>query len=145
MPTPSQLINGQSYSWSNIVLTVLGNPIAGITKISYDSKQTKSNNYGWFNIPVSRGYGNVTYTGSIEMELSEWRAICKISPNGDPLQMPWFNISVSYGSFEQGQVFAFTDVLQNCEFLENPISASQGDTSLKVTIPLIIAGITRMQ
>lgn len=137
------LINGTAYDWANLTISFLGNSISQITKISYDTKQDKKDNYGWYNQPISRSYGNVTYTGSMELYLDTWRSICQAAPNGDPLQIPSFTISISYGNFNQSSVVACTDVLENVEFMENPMNASQGELGLKVTIPLIIAGINR--
>lgn len=136
-------INGTSYDWNNITVSFLGSPISQITAISYDSKQNKQDHYGWYNQPISRGYGNVTYTGSMTIYLDLWRSICQAAPNGDPLAIPWFNISISYGNFNQSSVLSCTDILGQVEFLENPMNATQGSTGLTVTIPLIIGSIQR--
>lgn len=140
------LINGSSYDWANITISFLGSPISQITKINYDSKQNKQDHYGWYTQPISRGYGNVTYTGSIELYYDVWRSICQASIPGfgnvnDPLLIPPFTISVNYGNFNQSSVMECRDILYFCEFLENPRTANQGDTGLKVTVPLIIGAI----
>lgn len=139
MATP--LINGINYSWAGIKLVLFGVPVVGITKISYNAKQKKENNYGAGTEPVSRGYGNTEYEASIELYMDEWKRIIAASPNRNPLAIPPFDIQVLYGSnaIAPDQI----DVLKSCEFLENPLDASQGDTKLMVTIPLIIAGIER--
>ena len=134
------LINGINYSWGNISLVLFGVPIVGITKISYSAKQSKENNYGIGFEPISRGYGNREYEGSIELYLDEWKKIINASPNKDPLQIAPFQIQVVFGGTA---VNSNTEVLQFCEFLENPLDANQGDTKLMVTIPLIIGGILR--
>jgi len=134
------LINGINYSWGNISLVLFGIPIVGITKISYSAKQTKENNYGIGFEPISRGYGNREYEGSIELYLDEWKRIIAASPNKDPLQIAPFQIQVVFGGTA---VNPNKEVLQFCEFLENPLDANQGDTKLMVTIPLVIGGILR--
>lgn len=139
------LINGQSYDWANITVSFLGSPISQITRIEYSSKQDKKDNYGWYNQPISRGYGNVTYSGSIELYLDVWRSICQAAPDGDPLSIPWFTISIAYGNLNQSNVVNCRDVLYNVEFLDNPMSANQGDTGLKVTIPIIFSAMERFQ
>jgi hypothetical protein len=138
MATP--LINGVSYGWGNIKLTLFGVPVVGITKIDYKSKQTKENLYGAGYKPVSRGYGKYEYEGSIELYTEEWKAIIAASPNRDPLSISPFDILVV---FESDKVVFTSDSLKMCEFLENPLSSSEGDTSIKVTIPLIIGDIVR--
>jgi len=135
------LINGINYSWSGIKVVLFGVPIVGITKISYNAKQKKDNNYGAGSEPVSRGYGNVEYEGSMEIYLDEWKRIIAASPNRNPLAIAPFDIQVLYGSnaINPDQ----KDVLKSVEFLENPLDVSQGDTKAMVTIPLLIAGIER--
>lgn len=138
MATP--LINGINYSWANITFNLFGVPVVGITKIDYNAKQKKENNYGAGAQPVSRGYGNYEYEGKIEMYLDEWKRIIAAAPNRDPLSIAPFDIQITYAG--RGLV-AEKDVLKACEFLENPLSASQGDTKLMVTIPLVIGLIER--
>ncbi|RYD57287.1 MAG: hypothetical protein EOP56_08230 [Sphingobacteriales bacterium] len=87
---------------------------------------------------MSRGYGAVTYEGSLEIYVDEWKKIIAQSPNRDPLQIPTFDISVTFGG---DGVAPAKDTLRSAEFLENPLEAKQGDTKMLVTIPLIIADI----
>jgi hypothetical protein len=136
MATP--LINGVNYSWSNVTCVLFGVPVVGITEISYNTKQKKDNNYGIGVQPISRGYGNVEYTASIKLYLDEWIGIINASPSNDPTQIPPFNIQIVYGGT---RVTAKTDVLQQVEFLENPVSTKQGDGKIEITIPLIVGGI----
>lgn len=138
MATP--LINGINYSWANIKLVLFGVPVVGITKIDYNRKQKKDNNYGFGQQPVSRGYGNYEYEGSIELYIDEWKRIIAASPDRDPLSIGPFDIQVVYGG---NRVTADRDILRSTEFMEDPLSASQGDTKLLVKIPLIIASIDR--
>jgi hypothetical protein len=134
------LINGVSYGWGNIQLVLFGVPVVGITKIDYKSKQNKENLYGAGYKPVSRGYGKYEYEGSIEIYTEEWKRIIAAAPNKDPLSIAPFDIQVV---FLGDRVSPNKDVLKMCEFLENPLSSSEGDTSIKVTIPLIIGDILR--
>lgn len=134
------LINGVNYSWANVQMILFGNLLIGVTKISYKSKQAKENNYGFGSAPISRGYGNYEYEGSIEMYTDEWKKIIAASPGRDPLKIAPFDIPVIFGG---SRVQADKDILKYVEFLENPLEANQGDTKLLVTIPIIIGGIER--
>jgi len=134
------LINGVNYSWANITLVLFGVPVVGITKISYKRKQKKENNYGAGSQPVSRGYGNYEYEGSIELYMDEWKRIIAGAPDRDPLQIPPFDIQVLYSGARLG---AEKDVLRSCEFLEDGFDGKQDDTKLLVTVPLIIGSIER--
>ena len=138
MATP--LINGVNYSWANITLILFGVPMVGITKIEYSRKQKKENNYGIGNAPVSRGYGNYEYSGSIELYQDEWKRIIAASPNRDPLQIVPFDIIVAFGG---SRVTVDRDILRMCEFVEDGMDATQGAEKLMVKIPLIIAQIDR--
>jgi hypothetical protein len=138
MATP--LINGVSYGWGNIQLVLFGVPVVGITKIDYKAKQTKENIYGSGYKPVSRGYGKYEYEGSIEIYTEEWKRIIAASPNRDPLSIAPFDIEVVFAG---NRVAPEKDSLKMVEFLENPLSVSEGDTSIKVSIPLIIGDIVR--
>lgn len=138
MATP--LINGINYSWANITLTLFGVPVVGITKIEYKRKQKKENNYGAGSQPVSRGYGNYEYEGSIEIYTDELKRIIAAAPKRDLLAIPPFDIQVT---FSGTGVLAEKDVLRSCEFTEEGLSASQGDTKLMVSLPLIIGSIDR--
>src|SRR5438270_10321921 len=97
MGLTTPLINGRNYSWANITVVLFGVPVVGIVKIDYKRKQKKTNNYGAGSQPVSRGYGNVEYDGSIDLYLDEWKRIIASAPNRDPLQIPPFDIQVVYG------------------------------------------------
>lgn len=134
------LINGIQYDWASVTFLLFGVPVVGITDIKYNEKQKKDNLYGMGNRPVGRGYGNVEADGSITIYTDEWKRIIAASPNRDPLQIAPFDINVV---FSGRGLQADKDVLRSVEFLENPFAATQGDTSLKVTIPLIIAQIDR--
>jgi hypothetical protein len=138
MPTP--LINGINYSWANISLVLFGVPVVGITKIEYKRKQKKDNNYGAGSQPVSRGYGNYEYEGSIEIYTDELKRIIAAAPGRDIMQIPPFDIQVVYS----GRGLApDKDTLRSCEFTEEALNASQGDTKLMVSLPLVIGMINR--
>ena len=134
------LINGIAYSWSTIDFVLFGVPVSGIVSIEYNTKQTKTNNYGAGQEPVSRGYGKKEYDGSIEIYLDEWKKIINAAPSRDPLAIGWFDVTVNYGN---SIADITTDTLRGVEFLEDPFSAKEGDTKLMVKIPLIIAAISR--
>lgn len=134
------LVNGINYAWANITVIIAGVVIIGITKISYKNKQTKKNNYGKGTRVISRAYGNVEPDASIEIYTDEWKRIIAAAPGRDALKIPPFNIIVQ---FSGDGVAVDRDVLIGCEFMEDPLTANQGDTELKVTLPLILADIQR--
>lgn len=132
------LINGESYSWSQIVLSVGGVPIVGCTEIAYKEATEKENIYGQGSLPVSRGYGNTTFEGSITLLFEEVQALIRRSPTGRLTDYAPFDVTVSYLP-KNG--LSVRHVIQKCEFLESNIETSQGDTSIPVQIPLVIGSI----
>jgi len=134
------LINGVAYGWGNVQVILFGVPLTSITKIEYSSKQNKENIYGAGYEPVARGYGKVEYSGSIELKTDEWKRIIASSPGRNPLDIAPFDVQVVFGGT---RVAPSKDVLKMVEFMENPLSANEGDTSLTVTIPIIIGSIER--
>jgi hypothetical protein len=140
MPGSVPVINGVNYSWANISLILFGTPVIGITAIDYKRKQEKKNNYGAGQQPVSRGYGNYEYEGSIELYMDVWKQIISSSPNRDPLLIPMFDIPVVYGGTG---VLTTKDVLRGCEFTEEGLDTKSGDTRILIKIPLIIGSIDR--
>ena len=141
MAITTPLINGVNYSFGNITLVLFGVPILGFTKIEYKVSQKKEDNYGAGFEPVSRGYSNKTYSGMIEIFMDEWRRVmiaAKAKGYNSPLDIPAFDIQVIYGG---SRITAATDVLRMCEFTEDAVSVSQGDSKIMISLPLIIAKI----
>lgn len=136
METP--LINGISYSWGNIVLVLFGVPVKGITEIEYTSKQKKENQYGAGTKPVSRGYGNEEFDASITIYREELTRIKTAAPGKNIMKIPPFPIQIAWIN-ESGQVDSVS--LKACEFTELAFKASQGDTSHKIKLPLVVADI----
>ena len=70
------IINNVAYSWSMITLssTALGidegsTTLEGVSAIKWSKKRKVESNYGMGGRPVSRGFGNITYTASITMTM----------------------------------------------------------------------------
>jgi hypothetical protein len=132
------LINGKAHEWADIRVGLFGRIVAGITSIKYDDNQQMENNYGAGNKPVSRGYGNIEFSGSITMLAEEVAAIESQAPNGRLQEIEEFPITVSYLPIG-GQVT--THKLLFCKFMKNGRDANQGDKKIEVEIPLLIGDI----
>lgn len=131
------LINGESYAWSHIDFPLFGQVVEGVSEISYSKKQEKTNNYGRGTKPVSRGRGKQECEGSITIEMKEAEWI-KVKAAGGLLGIKPFHIPVV---FSGDGITMTTHVLQFCEFTEVSIEAKSGDTTINVTLPLIIGDI----
>lgn len=137
------LINGTNYSNCNLQNIAFGVPVSGITEISYSIKQTKELNYGAGIEPVSVGFGNKTYEGSITVYKDWWQSVINASPNKDPLSILPFDWTISYGNSSSPftpTVPIVTETLKSLMFLEDSMKSSQGETKILITIPFIFAG-----
>jgi hypothetical protein len=138
MATPI-FINGVQHAWADISVNMLGRTLTGITAISYGSKRNKENIYGAGDEPIGRGHGNNEYTNP-SMEVYQFEAVAlQQASAGDITRIPPFEIVVSYKATLNSPMVV--DVIQNCEFLNNLRDIKQGDTSSKVKLDLICAGI----
>jgi len=131
------VVNGATYAWSNVSVYFLSNLSMKCTAIDYKKDQVKENQYAAGIDVQGVGYGNKTYSASITLWLEDVSELINIAPNGDILEIPPFDIVVSYGSTVKYR----RDILHNCEFKECNISNKQGDLKVEITLPLQLTGI----
>lgn len=67
------LINGMLYSWADIVATINGVPLTGITGIEYGDSQDVVNKYGAGRHPVGRAKGRITPTAKSSCIRRKWK------------------------------------------------------------------------
>ena len=128
------LINGMLYSWADIVVTINGVPITGITGIEYGDKQEVVNKYGAGRHPVGRAKGRITPHAKITLYQEEVEAIQHQSLNGRIQDLAPFDITVTYLP-ESGIVT--TDKIRNCQFTDNDRKWKEGDTGQEVELELL--------
>lgn len=127
--------------FSSLTIGILGNyDVTGCSAIEYKVEQEKQNNYGIGGNPVSRSAGAKKYSGAITLADYEIRGILNADDDVESLvDVAPFDIVVS--STANGEVTS--DVLEQCEFLEDSFSAAVGDTNIEISLPIIIGGIRR--
>ncbi len=137
MSTP--LINGKAYAWASIRIELLGTVVMGVTAIEYEQSQEKKNNYGAGSEPVSRGYGNKEYKGSITLSMNEVEKIRAAIPGADKslLAIGPFPIITQ---FTVGSIIKTHELIM-CEFTTDKFGSKQGDTDIEQQFDLIIGGI----
>lgn len=133
------LINGVEYSWGDIVCTIAGTPVTGITGIEYSDEQEVVDNYGAGRYPVSRSKGRITCAGKLTLYASEVNALVKKTANGRLQDLAAFDVIVSYIPDDGGVVVI--DKLRNCQFKKNERSWSEGDTSKTIDLDLAVSHI----
>lgn len=132
------LINGIAYDWAQIVLTIAGTPIAGVSAVNYSDTQAMTDNYGAGSAPVARGFGKYEAKASIEMSMEEVESITAAAPGRRLQNIPEFPIIVSFVSPNNAVV---THKLKNCRFKENKRDMKTGDSGVNVSIELIVSHI----
>lgn len=131
------LINGRAYDFTQILVKILGAPIASVSAISYTEEQTKENNFGAGSRPVSRGQGAINASGSITLSMNDVEAIRDVALNGSLLKIEPFDIQVSYLNAQK----VVTHILKNCEFMDDGVETSQDDKDIKRSFNLVISHI----
>lgn len=134
------LINGIEAGWSSVKLNILGASPNGVTAVNYEEKQEKKDNYGAGDKPVSRGYGNKEYSGSITLTSKEVDVIqAQLAKGQSIVDIEPFDIQVVYQP--KGSKTFVRHTLLACEFMNNGRDVKQGDTVIEVKLDLIIGDI----
>lgn len=138
MPSTPPLINGRAYGWADISAAPSGIPLFGITDIEYSENQEMENIYGAGNRPVARGYGRVSYSGSMTLQMEELERLQSAAPNGRLQEIPEFPVIISY--IPEGALIV-THKLQYCRFKNNGRTVKEGDMTISTKIELVIGNI----
>lgn len=133
------LINGKQPAWSSIKFNFLGRDVVGISAINYEEAKDKANIYGAGDSPIARGDGNLTFKASISLKQFEVVAMQEAIAGKSITAIPPFPITVCYTNSIGAPMI--TDVLEDCEFLQNIRDWKQGDTDADIKLDLIISGI----
>jgi hypothetical protein len=133
------LINGNEYSWGDIVCNVGGVTVTGITGIDYEDNQELSDLYGAGSRPVARGYGRITCTAKLTLYEKEIRNLQTASPDGRLQSYAPFDVVVSYIPNNGNKIVH--DRLHNCQFKKNSRSWAEGDTAKTVELEMVVSHI----
>tara|TARA_R110002126_G_scaffold89252_1_gene213380 strand:- start:6114 stop:6548 length:435 start_codon:yes stop_codon:yes gene_type:complete len=132
------LVNGQAYSYADIVVSIAGVPLAGIMEISYKDSQEVTENFGAGRFPVSRGKGKIESEASISIDRAEYNAIINAAPGKRLQNIPEFDITVSYVPEASAPV---TDIIRNCVFKNGSGGAAEGDSNVVAELELAVSHI----
>lgn len=134
-------INGTQHSWSNIVISIEGVPVTGVTAINYKDEQDMEEIYGIGSYPVGRGYGNVKCSGNITLLRGEIENLRTAVPDKRLQNIVPFTIIVSYIPLNGEKMI--TDILRNCQFKADGSEWKQGDMKNEENLELMISHIDR--
>lgn len=132
------LINGVEYTHADVVLNVLGVPVVGVTDINYSDKQTITLNHGTGQLPVSRGFGQVTFESSITVTMKEAQRLSSVAPGGRIQNIPDFDIGVNFvteaGDFTRHK-------LVRCRFTGRNVKSQVNNSQIEEELELSVADI----
>jgi len=144
MPDNIPLQLGVNYSWPQIQPIIAGVPFVGVKGITFNKKRNYKDTYGVGSNPISRGAGKITYNNcTIDILLDDWKRIIAAAPNGDPTLLAPFQIRLPFIPDPSNPNLPTTDVLQNCQFLDDGNTYKEGDTSFFQSVNVIYAGQSR--
>lgn len=110
--------------------------LVSATAINWSAQRKMDNIYGLGGQPRGRGFGNVEYSASIELDYSAQVSLRSKSANGTFMGLGQFNLVVSFVNDMAQNIPAETVTLAGCVFTEDGFDAKQDDTSLTHTFDL---------
>ena len=91
--------------------------LEGVSAIKWSKKRKVESNYGMGGRPVSRGFGNITYTASITMDYATQQLLRSVY--GSLLEIGEFDLIISIANPMAGEDWTTTTVtLKGCIFTE---------------------------
>lgn len=144
MPNGIPLSEGVLYSWPQITPIIAGVPFVGIKSIMFGKARETKDVHGVGAEPIGRVYGRVSYkTATVNIILDDWKRIIAGSPLGDPTLLAPFQIRLPFVPDINNVNLPTTDVLQNCQFLDDGNTYNEGDTGFWQSVNIIYAGQKR--
>ena len=131
-------INNVAYSWSMIQLksSITGDTggetglLIDATAVEYETKRKHDWIYGLGGQPRKRGFGNITYSASIELPYGTQLMLREKSPNGTLLGLGNFDLVLSWCNDLSDEISSETITMNECLMVESGMDAKQDDTSL---------------
>jgi hypothetical protein len=133
------LVNGRTYDFANIQVSILGVTPKHVPAISYSQTTEQMNMYGIGHKPVAYGVGNDEFTASIDLAIEEYQAIIDAAfnagiVNGDITKIAPFDIIVQFGAV--GQPIKKHKLIK-CRFANIAVSGATGESGFVETYELI--------
>ena len=100
------------------------------TAVEYETKRKHDWIYGLGGQPRKRGFGNITYSASIELPYGTQLMLREKSPNGTLLGLGNFDLVLSWCNDLSDEISSETITLKECLLVESGMDAKQDDTSL---------------
>jgi hypothetical protein len=128
-------INGEMYSWGQVIVKIAGVPVTGITAISYKESQEVTPQQGAGRYAVGYKRGRISVEASITLHKDEVVALEDAAPFGRLQDYAPFDIEVHFAHPTTSKIR--TDILKQCLFSENGDSWSEDNNGDTIELPLI--------
>jgi hypothetical protein len=103
--------------------------LEGVSGIKWNKKRKIESNYGMGGKPVSRGFGNISYSASITMDYATQQMLR--STYGSLMDIGEFDLIVSFANPMASDDWSTTTVtLKGCIFSEDGLESQQDDTNI---------------
>jgi hypothetical protein len=103
--------------------------LEGVSGVKWNKKRKIESNYGMGGKPVSRGFGNITYTASITMDYATQQMLR--STYGSLMDIGEFDLIISFANPMASDDWTTTSVtLKGCIFAEDGMESQQDDTNI---------------
>lgn len=130
------VINNVAYSWSLITLSSTALAIdegstvlEGVSGIKWSKKRKIESNYGLGGKPVSRGFGNITYSASLTMDYATQQLLR--STYGSLQDIGEFDLVISFANPMGSDDWSTTNItLKGCIFDEDGFESQQDDVNI---------------
>jgi hypothetical protein len=141
MANEIKAFNSDEHGFIDLQVVLLGRPIATLQKLTFKVMQEKGNVYGAGAKPIARTRGQISYEGSITMLLSEYIALLQSqgNPAKGPLGILPFDVIACFAPAVGAVITTFRIVY--AEFTSAEVSASQGDLSIPIELPIVFGDI----
>ncbi|MDR1848126.1 MAG: hypothetical protein LBR17_08460 [Bacteroidales bacterium] len=132
-------INGKLYEWAKIICSIAGVTITGISAINYSETEETTNVFGAGKYPIGRRKGQITTEASITLYKDEITRLEDAAPFGRLQDYAPFDIEVHFA--EDVVSKQRTDILKNCSFTNNNLSAATDNNIDAVELTLVCSHI----
>lgn len=130
------IINNVAYSWSMIRFssTALGIDdtdvtLNGVSAVKWNKSRKVESNYGIGGKPVSRGFGNLSYTASITMDYATQQTLRALK--GSLMDIGEFDLIISFANANGSEDWSTSTItLKGCIFSEDGMESQQDDTNI---------------
>ena len=129
------IINLKNYDYNEAKVSFLGNElVVGVKTIEYSVKQDKALVHGAGSEPIGIGKGVKDYSGKLGIHLSDVNKMKQAQGVKSAVDIASFDLTITWA--DGTNPFEVIN-LRGCQFTEETVSVSSGDTEVLVDMPFI--------